>query len=121
MQFPDIVLLDDEKKMLKKFSNGSPVHLTRKQASPLMRYNFIEPNIVGINENRMEVFDGYIISDTGKRYLQYRRSTRNNFWIKNAWIPIIVAFATTVLTNYMLPKLPLIIEWLTRILAKIFS
>lgn len=64
----------------------------------------------------------YKITATGKKELQdYDHTTRRDrrdLWLKNAWIPIIVSFATTVLTNYILPRLPEMIEWFCRILAR---
>ena len=51
----------------------------------------------------------YIVTDYGKKLLEdYELDKRNHIkemWVKNAWIPIIVAFATTLLTNYLLPRL----------------
>ena len=32
-------------------------------------------------------------------------------WLKNAWIPFTVSLATTLLTNYLLPRLPQILQW----------
>ena len=64
----------------------------------------------------------YRITDLGRKTLQdYKQSSkshRKELWLKNAWIPIIVAFATTVLTNYLLPKLPYLLELLFDILSK---
>ncbi len=65
------------------------------------------------------------ITEAGRKAWQdYRHTThkdRRELWLKNAWIPIIVSFATTVLTNYILPKLPAMIEWFRHILSRIFS
>ena len=51
----------------------------------------------------------YCITDFGRKSLQdYQHQAKlhkKELWLKNAWIPIIVAFVTTLLTNYMLPKL----------------
>ena len=69
---------------------------------------------------RIEYLNTYRLSDYGKKLLQdYDRSKkiyRKELWLKNAWIPIIVAFVTTLITNYMLPKLPLLIQWFASIL-----
>ena len=69
--------------------------------------------------------NSFHISAIGKKALQdysfRKKIDKRNMWIRNAWIPIIVSFATTVLTNYILPKLLLLIEWFQNILQKIFS
>lgn len=59
------------------------------------------------------------ISNLGLDYLVYYRQARKDFWLVNAWIPIITAFLTTVATNYILPKLPEILEWASNIFEKI--
>ena len=60
------------------------------------------------------------LTDHGKKVLQdydkAHKTHRKELWLKNAWIPIIVAFVTTVITNYILPKLPLLIRWFASIL-----
>lgn len=67
----------------------------------------------------------YQLTERGKKELQNYRQTKSSamkeLWLKNAWIPIIVAFVTTVITNYMLPMLPQTLQWLSSILARIFS
>lgn len=64
----------------------------------------------------------FIATPLGNKALQdYKHATkkhRRELWLKNAWIPIIVAFVTTLLTNYLLPKLPQMLQWLSRILSK---
>lgn len=68
--------------------------------------------------------DNYYISSLGKKVLQdyqkQKKSDSKNLWLKNAWIPIIVAFVTTVITNYIIPKLPAMLQWLANTLSKIF-
>lgn len=72
-----------------------------------------------------ERLDAYRLTDLGMKVLQDHeyslKKHRWELWLKNAWIPIIVAFVTTLLTNYILPKLPQIIEWLSHTLAKTSS
>ena len=72
-----------------------------------------------------EYLDAYRLTDLGKKVLQdheySEKKHRRELKLKNAWIPIIVAFVTTLLTNYMLPKLPQIIEWLSHTLSKTSS
>ena len=74
---------------------------------------------------KQEYMDAYRLTDQGQTVLQdYMHSTkkyRRELWLKNAWIPIIVAFATTVLANYLLPKLPQILKWASSILVGILS
>lgn len=69
---------------------------------------------------RIEYLGTCRLTDHGKKVLQdydkAHRAHRKEFWLKNAWIPIIVAFVTTVITNYILPKLPLLIQWFASIL-----
>lgn len=57
----------------------------------------------------------------GITYFENKRQNSKKMWTENAWIPIIVAFVTTLLTNYMPPKLPSIIEWFSHTLAKMIS
>ena len=57
----------------------------------------------------------------GYCYFENKRHKRMEMWLKNAWIPIIVSFATTLLTNYILPKLPQIIKWFGDFLSKMIS
>lgn len=74
---------------------------------------------------KQEYLDAYRLTDFGKKVLQdheySEKKHRRELWLKNAWIPIIVAFVTTLTTNYILPKLPQIIEWLSHTLAKTSS
>lgn len=67
----------------------------------------------------------YQITEEGKRtlqdYLFSSKKSRRELWLKNAWIPIIVSFATTVSTSYIIPRLPTLIEWFRHILARIVS
>lgn len=65
------------------------------------------------------------ITDFGKATLQdhiaKKKSDKSELWLKNAWIPIIVSFVTTILTIHIVPKLPLILKWFVDTLSKIFS
>ena len=67
----------------------------------------------------------YNITDLGKKVLQDYKSKEKTYkkelWLKNAWIPILVAFLTTVITNYITPRLPQIIQWFSNILLKMTS
>ena len=67
----------------------------------------------------------YELTEYGKRelqnYSQERSSARKELWLKNAWIPIIVSLITTAVANYILPKLPQILRWLSNTLSGIAS
>lgn len=67
----------------------------------------------------------YHLTTFGRKVLQdYEYMAKNakwELWLKNAWIPIIVSFATTVITNYILPTLPQILKLLASTLSKIVS
>lgn len=67
----------------------------------------------------------YQITEDGKKVLQdylfSSKKSRRDLWLKNAWIPIIVSFVTTVSTNYIIPRLPALIEWLRHILSRTVS
>lgn len=67
----------------------------------------------------------YELTELGKREVQdytlRKSSERKDLWLKHIWIPITVSFTTTVITNYMLPRLPKILEWLSSILSRIVS
>lgn len=57
----------------------------------------------------------YRLSDHGKKLLQDYKHQKNihkrELWLKNMWIPIIVSFATTLLTSYLIPKLIHLLRW----------
>lgn len=73
------------------------------------------------NGNRPKSTNCFRITDFGKKTLEdyfYNRKYENKqLWLKNAWIPIIVAFVTTLLTNFLIPMLPQILGWLSDILS----
>lgn len=58
--------------------------------------------------------DVYELTPEGEKALQDHRQLRKAYtkelWLKNAWIPIIVSFITTVITHYILPKLASLIK-----------
>lgn len=66
----------------------------------------------------------YTVTDFGKKALQdhkdYTKKHKRELWLKNAWIPIIVSFVTTVTTMYIVPKLPYLLKLLIGIFQKIF-
>lgn len=67
----------------------------------------------------------YELTEYGQQTLQdyftAKRLHLREIWLKNAWIPIIVSFATTLITNYILPRLPTIIQWFANFLPRILS
>ena len=74
------------------------------------------------NANALVIYE---LTDYGKQALQdyfaAKRLHLREIWLKNAWIPIIVSFATTVITNYILPRLPTIIQWFANVFSKMGS
>lgn len=79
----------------------------------------------GLGTSTITYLNSYHITPYGKKVLQdylfNKRNKSRTIWLKNAWIPIIVAFITTLLTNYIIPKLPKLIKWFYHILSKIVS
>ena len=67
----------------------------------------------------------YHITDLGKKTLQdyYCRTKAHTkeLWLTNAKIPILVSFLTTLIANYILPKLPQIARLLYDFLCTILS
>ena len=67
----------------------------------------------------------YELTDLGKKelqnYLQNKASEQKEFWLKNIWIPIVVSLITTATANYILPKMPQILQWIANTLLKIAS
>lgn len=112
--FSEIVLLPDELKTLKRLQKTGNAKLEKDLKNILQNYDLIE--ISG-------TYNSYtcVLSDNGKRYLLFLKNRTKHLWLENAWIPIIVAFATTLITNYILPKLPQIIKWFCDTLAKTTS
>ncbi len=66
--------------------------------------------------------DIYHLTALGEKALQDYDAAdvdrKRELWLKNAWIPILVAFITTVVTNYILPKLPALLQWLASMFAR---
>lgn len=94
---------------------------------PIPNSNYIEEEFDTVDTDRTNYISKNIfyITDFGKATLQNhlakKKSDKRELWLKNAWIPIIVSFVTTVLTIHIVPKLPLMLKWLFGILSKIFS
>lgn len=117
-EFEQIVLTKSEQKLLWKLKS---VSLSSKTSGMLvlLEYRLAAYDPDGLGDlNRPHYKDTCHITERGRRYLVYCTAERKNFWLKNVWIPIIVAFITTVITNYMLPKLPQILQWVTNSLSK---
>ena len=60
----------------------------------------------------------FYLNHEGFSYFDNKKYENKLLWLKNAWIPIIVAFVTTLLTNYIIPKLPYLIKLLFGFLSK---
>lgn len=87
------------------------------RAPRLLRLKLTQNTYTCTPGNAPKTTDFMEISTLGQDYLAYYQQSRRDFWMVNAWIPIIVAFLTTVTTNYILPKLPQILQWLSSIFA----
>lgn len=65
----------------------------------------------------------YDLTELGRQALQDFDTTntdrKRELWLKNAWIPILVSFITTVVSNYILPRLPSLLQWLANMFARI--
>ena len=81
--------------------------------------------IIDDYENICEDSDIVAISSLGQTTVQdhfaKKKVDKQELWLKNVWIPIIVSFVTTVLTMHIVPKLPQILKWFFYTLSKIFS
>jgi len=107
-----------ERTVLKKSVHGlAPV----EHCDTLIRFGLVKQDVEYIPGYRGKLLNTCHITDKGRDFLAKYRDMRRDFWLKNAWIPIIVSLATTVSTNYILPKLPMLIEWFRHILSKIVS
>lgn len=124
MNYNDIFLNNEEWRLLKKFKRKFKI---RKNTLPscyekLLILKFINTDEQYDPKTRMGIPLGtFSITTEGKNYIEWRKSQVKLILIKNAWIPIIVSFVTTVLTNYIIPRLPLMIELCSRILSRILS
>lgn len=61
------------------------------------------------------------VEDKALTYFDDKVIYRKELLIKSVVLPVAVAFTTTLLTNYILPKLPQILQWLIHTLEEIFS
>ena len=105
------------------YVSGFSLPIPKRNTSYLTEYqDFTLNGPLDINLQRTGY---YQLTELGQKELQdylYKKKTETKeLWLKNAWIPIIVSFVTTVITNYILPKLPQIIKWLSDILSKTSS
>lgn len=117
--------------------NNEQIHLSRKERSvlkksiyglvplehcdTLIRFGLVEQDIEHIPGYRGKPLDTCHITDRGRDFLAYYRDMRRDIWLKNVWIPIIVSFVTTVSTNYIIPKLPMLTEWFRHIFSRTVS
>lgn len=79
----------------------------------------------GLGTSIITYLNSYHITPYGKKVLQdylfNKKIQLRNIWLRNAWIPVVVSLITTLLTNYIIPKLPKLIKWFYHILSKIVS
>lgn len=114
MDFSGVRLTFLERLNLKRMKNKAR---SLPPDSRLIRFNMVEEIIIHKPGYMGEHTGTYVISDRGRDYLIYCSSELR----KMLWIPIITAFVTTVITNYILPRLPQILQWLASIPSKISS
>ena len=92
---------------------------------PVKGTNLLHKNYVSKTDKTTwqttHISDGtYSITDSGKKAIQDYKVSKNlhkkEIWLKNAWIPILVSVATTLIVNWLPKLLPLILQWLSSIL-----
>ena len=62
-----------------------------------------------------------IVEDKALTYFDDKAGRVKELLAKSILLPTIVAFITTVLTNYIVPMLPQILKWINHILVETFS
>lgn len=127
LKFPDIASLEYRVIELATPQYESNPHGRFRLPIPNSSYLLEEncENVKAGSPTDVEPLGRFSITPLGRKALQdyecRMRTAKKELWLKNAWIPIIVSFVTTVLTNYLLPRLPQILRWLANILSRIFS
>lgn len=88
--------------------------LSAEKMNLLQYYNF---DIDALFEDPEKPNGDYSITDLGKKTLQDYNSKikkeKNELWLKNAWIPIIVSVVTTLAINGLQWLIPQILKWLS--------
>lgn len=115
MEMQNMSLTFAERRALKRAIRKSVPE--RKVHKRLVRFGLMSQEVSG-EPGHMPTPTGKVQTTVdGIDYLAYYKKERHDMWLKNMWIPIIVSFVTTVAINYLLPKLPLMLRWLSRILS----
>ena len=116
--FDEIVLTKPERKLLVKLGH-KPLSIKADGMHALLEWRLAAPDPDGLGErNHPRYKDTCHITERGRRYLAYCGAERRELWLKNVWIPIVVALITSALANYILPKLPQILQWAANTLSK---
>lgn len=112
MDFSDIRLCHKEYKVLLR-SQAKAVPIS--SAPRLLQHKLTQEEMSHV-PGYMPKSNGFMtISKIGIDYIIYYRQEKKDMWMKSAWIPIIVSFVTTLIANYILPMLPLLLEWFRHI------
>lgn len=115
MEMQNMSLTFAERRALKRAIRKSVPE--KKVHKRLVRFGLMSKEVSG-EPGYMPTPTGKVLTTTdGIDYLAYYQKERHDLWLKSMWIPIIASFATTVTVNYILPKLPLMLRWLSRILS----
>ena len=105
-----IVLSDEEKRMFSIIQKNPGISFKRNEVNSLYLSDLIYPEIDGYDE-----FGGAIISNrwrvsnTGNRYIAYKREMRRTLVFKSILCPIVVS----ILTNLAIHGVPLLLELLS--------
>lgn len=107
-----IVLTKKQKLIFKKFSKKDTALLTINEFNTMKGTSLLEQSIDGKSTwFDIDVTRGICrLSKHGLKYRAYLKEQRKLFWLKNAWLPVLVSFLTTLITNYILPKLQQILK-----------
>lgn len=118
--FPNISSIDYRISLLSKMDYNQTLYCFLPNTSYITQEYAISKSSFDSNEP----LGIYRVTDFGKKSLQDYKSNikkhKKELWLKNAWIPTIAAFITTLTTMYILPKLPYLLKLLFDILKKIF-
>ncbi len=123
MTYFDIFISKAGYKLLKQFKR-SPIKTDGYSTpeSQLQELHFIKQDLRPVDKTRLALPAGtFSITQEGLNYIEWRKTRSRELWLKNAWIPIVVSFVTTLITNYILPLLPQILQWISSFLSKFSS
>ena len=125
MNFETIFLNKNELKQLKSLHRKISIPVEKSalhspELSTLQRYEFIKADWLHTVED--DIYLGTVsITKIGLDYLEYIQKGNILFWLKNAWIPIVVSLVTNLLVIALKLLLPQILQWLSSFLSKILS